>query len=186
MQMDCLQANKLSCALKSSTFDAQAAALTSRAQYGAGATLGVAQAVGGGFGVQGAVGFEVDYASGGAAGLSFGSVPAAFHVGAAPSFDLGRWVPLTLMAEYLFTVTVEKTVTSSANAAGAVADDNTLLTLRNAVAGGVYYTGRPDLQIGALFGATFDHVTTTGSDGSTSAQPSLTRLAGQVTGRYFF
>jgi hypothetical protein len=113
-------------------------------------------------------------------------VPVAFHVGVAPSIEVGHSVPITLMAEYLFTVIDEKTVTSSTDATGATADNNTILTLENAVAGGVYYTGRPDLQVGALFSATFDHITATGSDGTALAQPPLTKLAGQVMGRYFF
>jgi hypothetical protein len=90
------------------------------------------------------------------------------------------------MAEYLFTLTVAKTVTSSTDASGAMADTSTVLTLENAVAGGVYYTGRPGLQVGALFSATFDHATSTGSDGTVTGYPPLTRIAGQVMGRYFF
>ena len=34
--------------------------------------------------------------------------------------------------------------------------------------------------------ATFDHATSTGSDGTVTGYPPLTRIAGQVMGRYFF
>jgi hypothetical protein len=185
MQLACLQANNISCALTSPTFNAQVAALTNRTQYGAGATVGLAQHVAGGFGVQAAVGFEADYASVSAAGTTYGSVPVAFHVGVAPSFDLGA-VPLTLMAEYLFTLIDETTVSSQMNAMDQTADTNTLLTLENAAVFGAYYTGRRDLTVGALFSATFDRITATGSDGTALAQPPVTRLAGQVNARYFF
>ena len=59
----------------------------------------------------------------------------------------------------------------------------------------MYFTGRRDLVLGALFTATFAEAQasytnadpTTGDDVTqTTVQPPLTRLTGQINARYFF
>ncbi len=112
----------------------------------------------------------------------------------APSIDLGPTVPITLMAEYLLTVTNSSTVSSTVDTQSLAADAGTVLTIQNGLAAGVYYTGRKDLVLGALFTATFaeaqqsttDDTTGTPQTVTTTVQPPLTRLTGQINARYFF
>ena len=100
------------------------------------------------------------------------------------------------MAEYLFTVGYVPTsgLVPSANMMGLTPDAGTLTTLQHQFAAGVYYTGRSDLVVGALFTATVasSATSTTQDDGTGSPQavtvdlPPVRAVGGQVTARYFF
>jgi hypothetical protein len=86
------------------------------------------------------------------------------------------------MVEYLFTASGQL-LAPSAVAAGA---DGTPVILQSGLVGGVYYTGRPDLTVGALFNGAFFRKTVNYSDGSSAIEPPETVLAGQIAARYFF
>ena len=195
----CLAAGDVSCIFKSAGFDPNAATQFSRTQLGGGATLSYAQAIGSMLGLQAAMGFEVGHGSvttppnatlGGGAG-NIGSTPVNFHIGLAPSIDFGPTVPIGVMAEYQFTFVDESfNPPSGGNLTG---DAGTLTSLQHGFSVGVYYTGRRELQLGALFGATLikSSVNYSGSSDPTATstsvdQPPTTLLTGQITARYFF
>jgi hypothetical protein len=191
----CLADGNLACALTTAgiPFNAQQAAYTSQSNFGGGATLSLAAAFTASFGLQAALGLDAGYSPSNAGGNAFASAPVIFHVGVAPSFDLGPTVPITLMAEYLFTVTNSSTVSTATDSSALSADGGSLLTLQSNITAGVYYTGRRDLVLGLLFNATFAESQSTFTDDSTgtsvtntTVQPPLTRLAGQLNARYFF
>jgi hypothetical protein len=181
-RMNCLGAGDLSCALANSTFDASGAASTTRTRLSGGATLGLAQTFASIFGFQAALGLEAGHRNVTDAGGTVGFTPVTFHVGAAPSLDFGRAVPIALMAEYLFTVTREAPTTSS----DALGVDGTSVTLQHEFVFGAYYTGRADLTVGALFRFTDITSTTSYSDIPSVSGPPVRILAGQVAARYFF
>jgi hypothetical protein len=160
-----------------------------------GATLSLAQVINSTFAVQAAIGTEVGYGWISAYGSQLNSTPVAFHVGAAPSINLGPAIPLTIMAEYLFTVGYVPTqgITPSSTAAEMTPDAGTVTSLQHQLVAGVYYTGRTDLVVGALFTSTFASSSATSTDDSTGTaetttldQPPTRALGGQVTARYFF
>jgi hypothetical protein len=192
-RMSCLADGNLACALTTPGFNPQTSAYTSQSNFGGGGTLSLAAAFTSSFGLQAALGLEAGYAPSTAGGATFASAPVIFHVGVAPSFDLGPSVPLTLMAEYLLTVTNSSTVSSSIDSASVMADAGSVLTIQNSLVGGVYYTGRRDLVLGLLFRADFAEAQSSFPDDSTGTtmtdtvvQPPLTRLTGQINARYFF
>jgi hypothetical protein len=180
-RQNCLASGDLSCTITSPSFNAQTAMQFSQANYGGGATLALAHAFTSTFGLQAALGLDGGYESTTAQVNSYGSVHVNFHVGVAPSLDFG---PVSVMAEYMFTVLYDLSMATPSLSAP------TILTLRNGFVLGVYYTGRDNLAIGALLNATIDEQTMTyptDDMGSTPVgkQP-YTRVAGQITARYFF
>jgi hypothetical protein len=177
----CLKQGQLDCALLDSAgnpFDAFGAMKVTRALYGGGLSASLAQAFGARFALQASVGLEVGHGTLSTRSLgTVGSTPVNVSVGVAPSLGFGPSVPLALMVEYRFDFTTEAFGTPSLGATPV----GTNGTLRQGFAGGVYYTGRPELQIGAAFKGSF---ATNSSDGV--AQPSTTAISGLTTMRYFF
>jgi hypothetical protein len=170
----CLQVGDLACAL-GDDFDVFAAMKVSRATYGAGAAVSLAQAFFSRFGVQATAGVEIAKGSSSSqAAPSLGSLPIDVYVGVAPSLDLAPAVPIGISAEYRFDF-------ASESFSGSPGGDSSTKTTKHGVAAGLYYTGRRDLVLGAAFVGNF---TATSADGS--ALPSTSLLSGVVTMRYFF
>jgi hypothetical protein len=182
---NCLASGDLGCTITNKMFNAQTAMGFSSANYGGGATLSLAHAFTSTFGLQAALGLDAGYETTTAGSNTYGSVPVNFHVGLAPSLDFGANVPIGIMAEYLFSVRDDIGIVTE------TLDSPTLLTLHNGFVLGVYYTGRENLSVGALLNASIDEVTTTfGADSSSMTTPTgkqpYTRVAGQITARYYF
>jgi hypothetical protein len=179
-RLACLAAGHLAgCALTNPAFDPGAATQITRNNFGGGATLALAHAFTPMVGLQASLGLDAAYAASVASGNAVGSAPVVFHIGIAPSLDFGSRVPLTLMAEYQFSVDYESTFTN------ATLDAGSTLTLRNALALGLYYTAQQRFVLGLMANVIVDEAQLTLSDGTQSAQPT-TRLNGQVTAHYFF
>ena len=150
---------------------------TTRTVAGGGAALAVAHAFNSSVGIQSALGIEVGYRATDANGSSTGSVPINFHVGVAPSVDFGPKVPLGLMIEYRLNVLGEPAVGDG---------DGSIVQVTNALNLGVYYTGRHDLSVGAIFSAAFGFNEVLYSDGTSALYPPTTVITGQIAARYFF
>lgn len=178
----CLTLGQLDCALvdkNGKPFDLFAAMRVSRSLLGGGAAVSVAQAFNARLATQASVGLEIGHGSSSTKDLgTLSSTPVTFYLGVAPSFALGPSVPVALMAEYRLELVTES---FSGGSSGAVSTASTNTALRHGFAGGVYYTGRPELQLGAAFKGS---VTANSADGV--AVGSTTALSGLVTMRYFF
>jgi hypothetical protein len=184
-RQNCLAAGDLSCTIMNTNFNAQTQMQFGRSNYGGGVTLGLAHGFTSVFGLQAALGIDVGDESTTVGPNSYGSVPVNFHVGIAPSFDFGTNVPIGIMAEY------QLTVLDDIGIATATTDAPNVLTLRSGLVLGLFYTGRDNFVVGGLVNATIDEQTTTYStDASTGAAPTgkqpYTRVAGQITARYYF
>jgi hypothetical protein len=189
-QIACLGTGQLSCVFVPG-FNPQSAVSTTNTVAGAGATFALAQAVSSNFGLQFALGAELGRGWNDYAGNEIASTPFVFHVGVAPSYSFGPVVPITIRAEYLFTVDVVATQGVTSTMSETTADAGTITTIQHGLVGGVYFTGKSDLQLGALFTAGFTQSaqSLSNSDGSgtdTVAQAPTTTLTGQINARYFF
>ena len=177
----CLARGQLDCALVGNNgqpFDVFGAMKVSRSLLGGGAAVSLAQAFNAHLGAQASIGAEIGHGSLTTKDQALGSTPVTFYLGVAPSLSLGPSVPLALMVEYRFDLVTESF--SGVSSSGVtVATTNT--ALRQGFAGGVYYTGRPELQLGAAFKGS---VAANSADGTALA--STTALSGLVTMRYFF
>lgn len=172
----CLQTGDLACALPG--FDAAAAMKVSRATYGAGAAVSLAQAIASKIGLQATVGFEVARANSGSQAASLGSTPIGVYVGAGPSIDLSPIVPMGIAAEYRFDFATES-FGGTATSGAAVSGSST--TMRHGVAAGLFYTGRRELVMGTAFVGSF---ATNSSDAG--PLPGTTVLSVVGTIRYYF
>jgi hypothetical protein len=150
---------------------------TTRTLAGGGATLAVAHAFNSAIGIQSALGVEVGYRATDANGVSTGAVPINFHAGLAPSVDFGPKVPLGLMLEYRLNVLGEPQLGEG---------DGNIVRVTNSLSFGVYYTGRHDLSLGAIFSSAFGFNEILFSDGGSQLYPPTTTLTGQLAARYFF
>jgi hypothetical protein len=173
-QTNCLGAGDVTCAL---TNPSAVNTATTRTLAGGGTTLAVAHAFNSTFGIQSAFGLEVGYRATDANGSSTGSVPINFHAGVAPSVDFGPNAPLALMLEYRLNVLGEPSVGDG---------DGNIVQVTNALSFGVYYTGRKDLSLGAIFSTAFGYNQILFSDGSSQLYPPTTTVTGQIAARYFF
>lgn len=175
----CIAAGDLSCGLPPG-FDARGAMEVSRSEYTGGVTVSAAQAIASWFGLQATVGAEVGAASVTSALTGdIASTPFAFQAGLAPSIDLRPHAPIGIMAEYRFRFATETSKQTK------LADSGTTTTIDNGVAAGVFYTGKKELQVGAIFRGGF--LSSSVSFGGTSvSQPKTTELGGQLAMRYFF
>jgi hypothetical protein len=186
----CLMNGDLSCIFTTAGFNPQQVANISSTLLGGGVAFNLAQTLGSSLGVQGTVSLEVGsrsvigVATGGTPPAPDISTPVSFHVGVAPSLDFAPLfgAPITLMGEYLFTL-VEEPIQGTG-----IIDAGTVQTIQSQFSVGGYYTGRRDLQLGAMFNVTLSQATNTFSDATVPAStlPPITVLAGQVSARYFF
>ncbi len=172
----CLQAGDLSCALTGG-FNAFSAMKVTHAVYGAGVSASLAQTLGSRFALQTSLGLEAGHASTSSQDTGVvGSTPITFYVGVAPSLSFGPRVPLALMLEYRFDLVRESFVDPTGEDLG-----TTTLALQQGFSAGLFYTGRPELQVGLAFKATLAKNTSDAGD-----LPSTSVISGLASMRYFF
>ena len=154
-----------------------------RQSYGGGGMLAFAQRLGGVAGLQLALGLDgvgSSYSWGYLGDIDAGSV--LFHAGASPSLNFYPSFPLGLSFEYRFHV--EHTAYDPSEEAG-IGDDASETATGHKVGIGAYFTGRRDLQLGAILGLSFmsesADVGRSASDG-----PEAFVAAAQFDMRYFF
>ena len=172
------------------------ATTTSHTVVGGGGALSLAQAFNSTFGLQAAAALEVGYGWLDAQGSQINSTPVNFHVGIAPSINLGPSAPLSIMAEYLLTVGYEPTIgiLPSSLQSEMTPDAGATTTFTHQFAVGLYYTGRSDFTVGGLFTATVSSSQTSStaddSNGDANVQtfdnPPVRAVGAQVNARYFF
>ncbi len=180
-RITCLVAADFECAFDE--VDLVAAIQLHRQSYGGGGMLAFAQRLGGAAGLQldaGLDGVGSTYSWGYIGDIDAGSV--LFHAGASPSLNFYPSFPLGLAFEYRFHV--EHTSYESSEEAG-IGDDATETATGHKVGIGAYFTGRRDLQLGAILGLSFmsesADIGRSASDG-----PEAFIAAVQFDMRYFF
>lgn len=182
-QSACLASGDLLCGLTAAGYNAQTASQYTTRQLGGGAALNLAQAFSSLFGVQAGLGLVVAGSSASAPGNTVGAAVVQLNGGLAASFDFGPTVPLALMGEYRFTFVNEATA-ATANTTGLDGGDAQVFI--HALAAGLYYTGRRDLTLGAVFNASFNTSGVNYDDGSSAANPPVTTVSGEIAATYFF
>jgi hypothetical protein len=168
---ECLAAGDFSCAFAKG-FSASDALRISRAQYGGGLSVSAAQPLGTRFGIIASLGADFSAAKLTSLAGNVSSTPISVYAGLAPSVDLAPTLPLGAMLEYRI-LHQNESFSGSNNAPGGSAGSD-----QHSVAAGVYYTGRPELQLGFIFAGTF---TTT-----SNTEPLTSVLSGRLSARYFF
>ncbi len=177
----CLVAGDFACAFPD--LDLAAAIQVIHTRYGGGASVSAAQPLGRHVGVLGTVGLEVARAR--SSNVSFGnlySTPLDFYAGVAPSLDLEPYAPIGAMVEYR--VDVESIPYEENRSAGVPAGYGET-NLNHAVAAGLFYTGRRDLQLGLVLSASFLNQSAQAGPRST-VQPLAAIVTAQFTVGYFF
>ncbi len=184
----CLAAGNFGCALPSVS-DPLGSMTRTDATYGGGGALNLAQALGRYAGAQFSGGASVgsstlklkalDRTAITLADYELSSMPWELHLGLAGTLNFAPSVPLGLKAEYQFMRTSESFKINGADTAlSRVQTDH-------AVAAGIYYTGRRDLQLGWFVAGIFTKSTL--ADSNTPAdEPGRAILTGQFEMRYFF
>jgi len=196
-QAACLGAGDLSCSFTNGAYNPATASQYNTRQLGGGATVNLAQAFSSLFGVQAAAGLEIAGASAYGPGSTVGStntvgsVVVTAHAGLAASFDFGPTVPLVFMGEYRFTFVNETTAETAGTTTTMGLDAGVAQVFTHSLAGGLYYTGRRDLILGAVLNASFttsgiNYDDTTTGDVASVANPPVTTLSGQIAATYFF
>jgi hypothetical protein len=184
----CLASGDFGCALPSVS-DPLGSMTRTDSTYGGGGALSVAQALGKYAGAQLSAGATagaatlklkaLDKSSITLADVTLSSVPWDFHLGLAGTLNFAPTVPVGLKAEYQFTRTSESFQVNGADSG------LSRVQVDHAVAAGLYYTGRRDLQLGWFLAGVFTKSTLSDS-GTPADEPGHAILTGQFEMRYFF
>jgi hypothetical protein len=173
----CLEASDFGCAFPN--VDAGEVVQSSDSIYRGGVSLSAAQRIARYLGAIFTLGVEGGTAKRSLQGMSTTTTPLNVQFGLAPNLDFSPKAALGLLLEYEVDAGFEKVKGKSAN--GITARN----TVEHRVGGGVFYTGRPDLQLGLAGGGQFlSETLMIGKKGE--KQPQAITATGQLVVRYFF
>ena len=183
MRQACLVQGDFECAFEGADVDIGSAIRLSRERYGGGGSLNFAQALGRYVGGQ--LMFGVDGISQTTSAPLVGDIKAGtvqVHLGVSPELNFYPKVPIGLLLEYRLT---HETGSFDANAQAGIAADTEISATSHRMGGGLYYTGRRDLLLGWIAGASFVQDVERSLE-KVGEHPDAFIYAAQIDMRYYF